>query len=638
MQLYVYNCTHCVRRGYKKYLNKLTHIKNVSEQHYYQNLLSNCKSSSKTWSTINEIIDFKNSSNKSKLPHSIVIEGERVKTDSPKFREKLCEYFANIGTIMSKNLPFSKGASFKIHHSSCVQSFMLEKILSEDVNDCIDKLKSYTAPGLDQISPKFVKLSKCVLAPLLARLFNRCIELETFPNDFKVASVIPIPKKISPTSLDEFRPISLLSVFSKLFEKILESKMTKFITKNCILTPSQFDFTENNSTELAITTFYDKLLNNLNGKLITCSIFLDLRKAFDSVSHEILLKKLYHYGFRGKMFNLLSSYLSGRQICTKINDKLSSLRPVKYGVPQGSVLGPLLFLLYVNDLPNVSKFETTLFADDTTLHLAHHDFNILQQQVKEETDKIENWVTSNKLTINYNKSCYMIISGNKKKIDTNEFNVSISGNVIVKSDYVKYLGVFLDDRLSWKIHINKLSKKLSRACGMVYKLRHYVPLSSLKLVYYGLFHSHLQYSLLNWGRAASSHLQKLIILQNKFIRASLFCAKEKPINFLYSKFNTLMLTDMINIEFAKFMFKYNNRLLPPSFNNYFTKLDVIHHYNTRQKGTSEFFQPFIASETGKKSLQYIGLKIWKNIPEEFKYCSFSSFKKYVKSSAVSKYV
>ena len=144
--------------------------------------------------------------------------------------------------------------------------------------------------------------------------------------------------------------------------------------------------------------------------------------------------------------------------------------------------------------------------------------------MKEETDKIENWVTSNKLTINHNKSCYMIISGNKKKIDTNEFNVSISGNVIVKSDYVKYLGVFLDDRLSWKIHIDKLSKKLSRACGMVYKLRHYVPLPSL-------FHSHLQYSLLNWGRAASSHLQKLIILQNKFIRASLFCVKEKPINF-----------------------------------------------------------------------------------------------------------
>ena len=158
------------------------------------------------------------------------------------------------------------------------------------------------------------------------------------------------------------------------------------------------------------------------------------------------------------------SYLSGRQICAKIDGKLSLLRPVKYGVPQGSVLGPLLFLLYVNDLPNESKYETTLFVDDTTLHLAHRDFNILQQQLKEEIDKIGNWVrpTSNKLTINYN-CCYMIISGNKEKIDTNEFNVSISGNVIVKSDNVKYLGVFLDDRLSWKIHIDKLSKKFSRA-------------------------------------------------------------------------------------------------------------------------------------------------------------------------------
>ena len=182
------------------------------------------------------------------------------------------------------------------------------------------------------------------------------------------------------------------------------------------------------------------------------------------------------------------------------------------------------FYIYVNDFTDVSKFETTLLADDTTLHLAHHDFIVLQQQVKEE---IENRVPSKKLAINYNKSCYMIISGNKKKIDTNKFNVSISGSLVVKSEYVKYLGVFLDDRLSWKIHNDELSKKLSRACGSLYglQIKTLSSLSSLKFVYYGLFHSHLEYSLLNWGRAAPSHLQKLIILQIKFIRASLFCAK-----------------------------------------------------------------------------------------------------------------
>ena len=231
-----------------------------------------------------------------------MIDGESVKTNTLQTSVQLCP----------KICLFPKVLFLKSITRPVFNLLRLKKILSEDASDCIDKLKPYTAPGLDQISPKFVKLSKCVLAPLLPRLFNRCIELETFPNNFKIASVIPIPKKTSPTSLDEFQPISLLSVFSKSFEKFLENKMTIRITKNCILTPSQFGFTENNSTELAVTSFYDKLLNNLNGKLMTCSIFLELREAFDSVSHEILLKKLYHYGFRGKMFNLLSSYLSGR--------------------------------------------------------------------------------------------------------------------------------------------------------------------------------------------------------------------------------------------------------------------------------------------------------------------------------------
>ena len=148
-----------------------------------------------------------------------------------------------------------------------------------------------------------MKLAKCILSPYLANLFNKCINQNIFPFDFKIAYVIPIPKTSPPKSFDEFRPISLPSVFSKLFEKILEKKMSKFIAKNNILMPFQFGFRENNSTELAITTFCDRLLKNLDENKITCSIFLDLRKAFDSVNHEILLQKLYHYGFRSKGLN-----------------------------------------------------------------------------------------------------------------------------------------------------------------------------------------------------------------------------------------------------------------------------------------------------------------------------------------------
>ena len=411
-------------------------------------------------------------------------------------------------------------------------------------------------------------MSNCILSPVLAKLFNKCLKLETFPNSFKMAYVVPVAKVSSPKSLGDFRPISLLSVFSKVFEKIIETNMTKFVNKNNILTPSQFGFRENSSTDLAITTFYDKLLNNINDGKITCSIFLDLKKAFDSVDITILLIKLRHYGFRGPALNLLQSYLAGRKICTKVGCNISKLCKIEHGVPQGSVLSPLLFSLYVNDLPNASNLETTLFADDTNLHISHNNIKNLQSVVTNEIKKIDSWMKLNKLTINYQKSCYMLV-GKKCTILTN-FKLCINHYPIELKNSIKYLGIHLDRELSWKTHIDYLAKKLSKVCGMIYKLRHYVPLSTLRIVYYSMFHSHIQYSLRNWGRAAKSHYHKLSILQNKILRACLFRPRRYETNLLYSGFRVLKLEDMIKMDFAKFMFKYSNNMLPNSFNNYQT--------------------------------------------------------------------
>ena len=469
-----------------------------------------------------------------------------------------------------------------------------------------------------------MKMARVVLTPILTKLYNKCLQQECFPDKFKVGQVIPIPKTLTPKELGEFRPISLLNLFSKIFEKVLKTKIMDFIDKYNILSPEQFGFTTNSSTELAITTIYDKFLDNLDKNQYTCAIFLDIKKAFDSLDHKILLKKLHHYGFRGKIWNLLKSYMENRKICTKVEQKASKYFKVTHGISQGSVLGPLLFLLFINDLPQASKFNATLFADDANLHISHQNPHSLIVMVNEEIEKIEHWMYFNKLTLNYSKCCFMIIS--RKPHDASKFSLSMNKVNIKRSDCIKYLGVLLDEQLSWKNHVQKLNNNLSKICGLIFKLRHYVPLITRKLIYYSMFHSVILYSLINWGRTTNSYLHQLAVLQNKFIRASLFLPRNSPTNSMYVKFQTLKLKDMIRLEFAKFIFKFKNNMLPSSFNNYFIDLNKVHKHNTRQKSIGSYYHHSFNSEFGRKRLQHICLQEWETIPLAQKECSFFRFK------------
>ena len=238
---------------YKQFLNKLTHIKSLTKRCYYENLIKeNQGNSYRTWSIIGELIDYKSKKKNSKIPTTMDIEGHTYNTSSEAFLNKLCEYFANVGATITDAKSLNNLA-LTIHSKRCCQSFVLHEISEEGVNTCINNIKSQSAPGLDGISPKFIKLSKVVLTPFLTKLFNKCISQKSFPDSFKTAAIIPIPKSSSPNSMNDFRPISLLPIFSKIFEKIIAEKMTKFINKNNILSDSQFGFRTSSSTEMAVT-------------------------------------------------------------------------------------------------------------------------------------------------------------------------------------------------------------------------------------------------------------------------------------------------------------------------------------------------------------------------------------------------
>ena len=300
-------------------------------------------------------------------------------------------------------------------------------------------------------------------SPMLANIYNACIASGCFPNILKLAEVIPIYKAGPKNLCSNYRPISIISPFSKFFEKCLYNQLYNYFTKNKLLNNNQYGFVKHCSTSDAVIDAYNELLLNLNKKKTTLSIFLDLSKAFDCINHGILLKKLQKYGIRGEPLKLFQSYLTNRSQYTMVNNIPSDTNNITCGVPQGSTLGPLLFIIYVNDLPLSTKLKVRLFADDTNLTVSHHNSNDLEKAANDELKHISNWMKLNQLSINYKKTEYVIITNKKANLN---YSLKIDENNIRQSSCVKYLGILIDSSLNWKAQIQKVCSKLASACWL----------------------------------------------------------------------------------------------------------------------------------------------------------------------------
>jgi hypothetical protein len=289
------------------------------------------------------------------------------------------------------------------------------------------------------------------------------------PSNFKIANVLPIYKNGSPTSTCNYCPISLLSVFNKLLEK-LSNRLLDFIQRKAILFDNQFGFRAKHSTDFAVLSIIDKIQKAIDERDFSCGIFLDLSKAFDTVNHEILIKKLEHYGIRGVAKHWFESYLRGRYQTVTVNNTKSSTNIISCGVPQGSVLGPILFVLYVNDFHHSSNlFDFHLFADDANLFYRHKNINILQSDVNTELNSINVWLCANKLSLNVEKSNFVLFHPSQRKIGIN-FQLSINDKIIKQCYSVKYLGILIDSNLGWKSQIESIAKKIKRSVGVLSKL------------------------------------------------------------------------------------------------------------------------------------------------------------------------
>ena len=317
--------------------------------------------------------------------------------------------------------------------------------------------------------------------------------------------------------------------------------------------------------------------------------------------------------------DLFRSYLSNRWQYVKLNQTKSELKPINIGIPQGSILGPLLFLLYINDLPNASDFFVKLFADDTVLSLSCKNLKELNKKASMELDKIYKWLVANRLTLNVAKSKFMIITAKKAQNRKFKFKLKISGTPLERCSSYKYLGLHFDENLNWKTHIDYVCKKISKICGIISKLRHSVDIEILKTVYYALGYTYLRYGNIVWGNAAKTVLKPLETLQNRIIRIMTFAPFGRvDLDPVYRDLKILGLPELHFLEKAKFMHKYNNGKLPSLFNNYFQiNTTVSHSYNLRR---INYFRP-ILSVYSEKMIKHTGMAIWDTVPDEIKIIS-----------------
>ena len=524
-----------------------------------------------------------------------------VTSDSSKMSNIFNDSHVNVADGITKTIPLTPKSPLDYLSDRICSSLFLTPVTSIEVNDLINILNPSKSVGPNSIPIKLLKIIGCSVSPLLALLVNQSFQSGIFPDKLKIAKVISIFKKGNPELPSNHRPISLLPIFSKLFEKVMYKRLYRFLEIHEVLYSLQFGFQENHSIDHALVSLTEAVRTTLDNKRLGCGIFIDLQKAFETVNHRILLSKFEHYGIRGCALEWFRSYQPDRKQYVSVNGSNSNLLSITCGVPQGSVLGPLLFLIYINDLPNASKKLTFyLFADDTNIYYESKDLFNLIKIVNKELRLAKKWLDANKLSLNIDKTNYIIFHSSSLNLPSGS-DIKIGKKHIKRVKFVKFLGLLLDEHLSWKYHLSELSKKLARTCGMFFKIRNLLPLDVLFCLYNALFLPFLQCSLIVWGQTYASYIDPIFKLQKRAARAISFQPRMSLSLPIFNDFKLLKLSEIFELRLLTFVFDSINKTSPSCFHDFFLLSSSVHQYSTRQASQGDLYM------FKKNSLQY-GLK------------------------------
>ena len=504
------------------------------------------------------------------------------------------------------------------------ETLYLTPTTASEITNLIYNLPNKNSKGHDDISNNMLKqLHTSIVQPLVI-IFNKSLTEGKFPDLMKLADIVPIHKAKEKYLTMNYRPISLLITISKLLEKVMYKRTYNFLTHTDQLYQSQYGFRAQHSCENAIGELIGEIVKGQEHGKHTLAVFLDLSKAFDTLSHKILLTKLERYGIRGTSWKWFESYLDQRKLRVKCMTESGSVMEysdysnIEYGTPQGSCLGPLLFLIFTNDLHLcVENSNCLLFADDTTLYLTHPNLNYLKWGIEDDPKRIMDWFRANKLTLNVNKTECVLFSHKTLK---QNFSINIGNTTITSTENAKFLGIWLDHKLTCRKHTNTLLIKLKQNTNLLKVSNKFLTKACKKIIYFAHIQSHISYGLSIWGNlidnTTKTKIQKCMDTCFKLITHT------NPTKNNYKSENMLNLQQLIELENIKIGYKLHQNALPTKLAKHIktdsrsTTLSKQHKYNTRNKGL--FSLPCATSKLYHKSYLYSSIKSYNSLPLSLK--------------------
>ena len=544
------------KTAYSSTANYLKNFIKVAKDQFYKNKFLTFATNKSKWDFVNKVI--LNETKKITLPKS------------PNNLTLASDFNKHFASLNSSNFGYSD--DFKKYLNFTNNSFMLYDASDLEIHNIINSFSNKTTMDYDQINMNVIKCFSQKNLPFITSFVNTSFKYGNFPDSLKCGFICPIYKSANKNDLTNYRPISILPCFSKILEKAMANRLYSFFDSINFFAENQFGFLKGKNTELALLHFSKFIYDSIDKSKMTTAIFLDISKAFDNVNHRILLSKLNASGIRGTQLDWLDSYLKNRRQCVKINNDFSSFIDINRGVPQGSILGPLLFIVFINDFCKLNLNATMVtYADDSVLLYSCTDAASLKYQIEQDMRVISMWFKLNDLSLNLNKTKIMHFTLTNVTINVfPRFHSSDCQNLSMCScpklqltNSIKYLGLTVDNNLKWKSHINNVTRKLRFILYKFYYLRNKVSPDFLRTLYYSWFYSIINYGIIIWGCDFKTNLQPIISVQNRCFKLLNFNYS----NYLYLYRHLQLLPVRYNAFFRIIIFLYRNRNLCNLKNN-----------------------------------------------------------------------